>query len=149
MELEKEKEIPFLDVLIERMGEHLDHTVYRKPTHTDRYQRKLSNHHPSQKQGVIKTLTERAKRICAPDHLAEEQEHLEETLQANGYKCSEIRRTMRPHTNNKDPPSEPIIGRFNTVSDLPKIGETIKQLLGYTASHALEVKYTSVPQNVQ
>ncbi|XP_049822321.1 uncharacterized protein LOC126265322 [Aethina tumida] len=144
MELVKENQILFLDVLVKRVGEHLDQTVYRKPTHTDGYLHKLSNHHPSQKQGVIKTITEGAKRICTTHHLAEEQEHLEKTLQANGCKRLEIRRTMRPHTNNKDPPSEPTI-----VSDLPKIGETIKQLLGYTAYHALAEKYTWVPENVQ
>ncbi|XP_019870071.1 uncharacterized protein LOC109598606 [Aethina tumida] len=79
MELEKENQIPFLDVPVKRVGEHLDHTVYRKPTHTDGYLHKLFNHYPSQKQRLI----ERVKRICATHHLAEEQEYLKKTLQAN------------------------------------------------------------------
>lgn len=31
MELEKENQISFLDVLLIRVGEHLDYRVYRKP----------------------------------------------------------------------------------------------------------------------
>lgn len=37
MELERENQIPSLDVLIKIVGEHLDSMVYRKSTHTDRY----------------------------------------------------------------------------------------------------------------
>lgn len=49
---------------------NLGHIVYRKSTHTDRYLYKNSNHHPSQKQGIIKTLVKRARRICVPGNFA-------------------------------------------------------------------------------
>lgn len=70
MELEKQNKIPFLDVLVKRVGENLDHTVYWKPTHTDRYLHKLFNLHLSQKHQL------NAKRIFATHHLTDEQEQM-------------------------------------------------------------------------
>ena len=59
MEIEKNNSLAFLDVLVTRTQDnHLAHTVYRKPTYTDRYLHKTSNHHPKQKSGIIKTLME-------------------------------------------------------------------------------------------
>jgi len=64
METEKEGRLPFLDVMVTgKPNGTLAHMVYRKQTHTDRYLNSGSNHHPSQKRGVIKTLSERARRI--------------------------------------------------------------------------------------
>ncbi|KAK9693727.1 hypothetical protein QE152_g33997 [Popillia japonica] len=40
-----------------------------KPTHTDRYLHNESNHHPRQKKGVVKTLVERARKVCSPEQL--------------------------------------------------------------------------------
>ena len=57
METEKNRRLSFLDVLITRAEEEkLEFTVYRKPTHTDRYLHRTSNYHPRQKRGIIKTL---------------------------------------------------------------------------------------------
>nr|XP_060622650.1 uncharacterized protein LOC132769734 [Anolis sagrei ordinatus] len=99
MEKEKEGRLPFLDVLVIRKpDQQLGHTVYRKPTHTDRYLHKNSNHHPSQKRSTIKALADRAKRICEPHLLQDELNHLNWALQANGYSTSDIRRAARPRT---------------------------------------------------
>ena len=57
MEQECEGKLHFLDILVMREGQQLDHKVYRNPTHKDRYLNRKSNHHPSQKFGIIKTLT--------------------------------------------------------------------------------------------
>ncbi|KAK5648206.1 hypothetical protein RI129_003099 [Pyrocoelia pectoralis] len=63
MECEINGRLPFLDILISKTDSlNLSFSVYRKPTHTDRYLNKLSNHHPCQKIGVIKTLYDRAKK---------------------------------------------------------------------------------------
>ncbi|XP_030766936.1 uncharacterized protein LOC115890753 [Sitophilus oryzae] len=70
--------------------------VYRKNTHTDRYLHNNSNHHPGQKRGVIKTLVDRARRICEPLHITEELQYLDRALQANGYREQTIRRAVRP-----------------------------------------------------
>ena len=97
MEKENNKQLAFLDVLVTRLDNlKLGHKVYRKTTHTDRYLHKNSNHHPSQKRGVIKSLFDRATRICEPQYLEEELQHINTALQANGYSSSEINRVLHP-----------------------------------------------------
>ena len=86
MEKEADNRLAFLDVLVFRRADgSLGHKVYGKAIHTNCYFYKLSNHHPSQKQAVLKTLMDRAKRICELWYLDEELRHLERPLQANGY----------------------------------------------------------------
>ncbi|XP_030758536.1 uncharacterized protein LOC115884178 [Sitophilus oryzae] len=92
METEVNNQLAFLDVLVKRNGDHLDHTVYRKPTHRDRYLHNLSNHHPSQKQGIFGTLANRARRICAKDHIQEELSHLKPFL-LTGTRLTEHKRS--------------------------------------------------------
>jgi hypothetical protein len=100
MEREADNELSFLDVLARRRADgSLGHLVYRKPTHTDRYLHRDSNHHPRQKQAMVKTLVDRAMRICEPQYLAGEMRHLDAALQANGYSSAEIKRATRPRAN--------------------------------------------------
>ena len=44
-EEEKGNKLPFLDVMVERCGRKMRTSVYRKPTHTDRYIHYTSHHH--------------------------------------------------------------------------------------------------------
>lgn len=69
-EVERRKTV-FLDVLVIRKEDRLGHTVYRKWTPTDRYLHNSSNHHLSQKQGIIKTLADQARRLCEPGNLGQ------------------------------------------------------------------------------
>ena len=88
--------VSYLDVLVPRRADgSLAHKLYRNPTHTDRYLHKLSNH-PRQKQAVLKTLVDHAKRICEPWYLHEELWYLEQVLQANGYSVGEVRCAVWP-----------------------------------------------------
>ncbi|XP_030750808.1 uncharacterized protein LOC115878439 [Sitophilus oryzae] len=97
MEVEKATQLALLDVLVNRRQDlSLGHKVYRKNTHTDRYLHNNSNHNPDQKRGVIKTLVDRARRICEPLHITEELQYLDRALQANGYREQTIRRAIRP-----------------------------------------------------
>nr|XP_060615668.1 uncharacterized protein LOC132765391 [Anolis sagrei ordinatus] len=112
MEKENEGRLPFLDVLVIRKpDQQLGHTVYRKPTHTDRYLHKNSNHHPSQKRSTIKALADRAQRICEPHLLQDELNHLNWALQANGYSTSDIRRAARPRTSHESKDEDPPRGK--------------------------------------
>ena len=106
MEVEKEGKIAFLDVLVTRKQERLGHTVYRKPTHTDRYLHSNSNHHPSQKRGIIKTLADRAKRICEAENLDTELGHLSNALQANGYTRNQVNKCLYPRKQQKQDKKE-------------------------------------------
>ena len=95
MEHESSDQLAFLDVLVlKRADGRLGHKVYRKPTHTDRYLHKSSNHHPRQKRAVLKTLVDQAKRICEPRYLEDELWYLEEALQSNVYSAAEVRLSL-------------------------------------------------------
>ena len=64
----------------------IESTVYRKPTHTDKYLDYNSNHPISAKLSVIHTLIHRAKQVrSTPEFLAKEMDHLHKVLQDNHY----------------------------------------------------------------
>ena len=57
VEVEKDGRLPFLDTLLQsREDGSLDITIYRKPTHTDRYLDFHSHHPPQDKRGLFKCL---------------------------------------------------------------------------------------------
>ena len=64
IDLESENQLPFLDVLVRREGNRLRTSVYRKPTHTDRYINFNSHHHPRVLRGTIQCLKDRAYHVC-------------------------------------------------------------------------------------
>ena len=61
--------LPFLDILTKPSPNSIESTVYRKPTHTDRYLDYNSNHPISPKLSVIHTLIHRAKYVLCLDSL--------------------------------------------------------------------------------
>ena len=96
MELEDDRKLPFLDVMVTRCEDRLSTSVYRKKTHTDRYIHFLSNHHDRVKRGVIQCLRSRATRICEAKDLEAEEEHLRMTFRKNGYPRGFITGAMKP-----------------------------------------------------
>ena len=90
MEMEVNNSIAFLDVLISKNNNRLTTTVYRKPTHTDRYLNYRSNHHPLLKSGIINCLKERAINVCSEDTLPHEINRLHGVFRANGFPSRRI-----------------------------------------------------------
>ena len=85
--------LPFLDTLTKPTPNSIELTVYRKPTHTDRYLDYNSNHPISAKLPVIHTLIYRAKQVCStPEFLTKEMDHLHKVLQDNHYQYSSFKR---------------------------------------------------------
>ncbi|XP_071788394.1 uncharacterized protein [Asterias amurensis] len=122
METETSDSLPFLDVLISKKTDgSLAHSVYRKPTHTDRYLNARSFHPPSVKASVNRTLLQRAHIICDKEHLPNELEHLNTVLKANGYRPNK-RESLSKHnsqsTQSKDMP----------IAVLPYIGHTSRKI---------------------
>ena len=75
-----------LDTFARPSGNEIITSVYRKPTHTDRYLDFNSNHPKSDKCAVVRALTDRAKNVCSsPELLAEEMDHLGKVLRYNNY----------------------------------------------------------------
>ena len=78
--------IPFLDTFPQPKGENISVSVYRKPTHTDRYLDFNSSHPISAKKAVVRALMDRAENVCSdPDILVKEIEHLGKVLRYNNY----------------------------------------------------------------
>ena len=105
VELEEENKLPFLDVLVSKTTNgSLEHTIYRKPTHTNRYLNAESHHHPTQLQGVVKTLISRSVRLSDDRNRPREMEKITTALKQNGYKhqaiSNALRQTQNPKTKN-------------------------------------------------
>ena len=78
--------ILFLDTFPRPSGNNIITTVYREPTHTDRYLDFNSNHPKTAKRAVVRALTDRAKNVCSlPELLAKEMDHLGKVLRYNNY----------------------------------------------------------------
>ena len=87
MEREVDGSISFLDCQLRRNeNNRLSVTVHRKSTHTDKYL-SFDSHHPVHvKQGVVKSLFDRAGRIISQESdLRKEEDHSNEVLRNNGY----------------------------------------------------------------
>ena len=113
-------------------------SVYRKPTHTDRYLDFNSNHPKSAKCGVVRALTDRAKIVCSsPELLAEKMDHLGKVLRYNNYlnwmikqggrNNSPAGRLINPETGNEGKKTVFILAPY-----FPGLSESFKQLFRYT-----------------
>ena len=85
-EEEQENQLPVLDVMIKRDSNHEPRfAVYRKPTCKDDYIHYLSAHSERVKSGVIIGLFLRALRICSPEYLDDEFNHVIEAFKRLHY----------------------------------------------------------------
>ena len=91
---EVEGRLAFLDVLMIHSKDQLSTTVYRKPTHTDRYIPYHSHHHPRMLTGVMRGMRDRALRICNNTSRQAEMEHLARVFEANGFPEKLVRKTL-------------------------------------------------------
>ena len=106
-------------------------TVYRKPTHTDRYL-SFSSHHPSMhKRAVVKSLMDRAAKIptTKSDQIKEKQRVIS-TLQSNGYPKHFIldASNFKPSVKDTTPLAESVRG-YSTIPYVSGTSEPIKRVL--------------------
>ena len=113
LEREKNRHFPlfYLNVYREKQG-NLGTSVYRKPTHIDKYLA-FDSHHPiCHKKSVAKTLLRRAD--CLPSSLdskAEERKYVSNVLKANGHTKTFLRNCRKPVTTSSTPDErEPATG---------------------------------------
>lgn len=106
LEEECDSSLAFLDVKLRRRFDGtLQRAVFRKSTWTGQYLRFDSFVPIQYKRSLVKTLFNRARRICTDDTLNQELEHLNSVLQTNGYPSWFIRRFSKQRTS-----QETIIG---------------------------------------
>ena len=98
MEKESDGQLPFLDILLTREEDgSVSTSVYRKTAHTDQYLNFESHHPAAHKRAVVKTLLHRADALSSSGvSRAEEEKHVTNALQRNGYPISFIRRHTVP-----------------------------------------------------
>ena len=119
VEKEQDGTLPFMSRLVD--GSMMT-SVYRKPTHTDRYLSYNSNHPPHVKRGVIKSLLNRARDISAQSTLGSEIEHVRIALEANGYPRSLINKEetilkQRLDGEEEKPPATAVIPYVSVLSE--------------------------------
>ena len=107
VEHEKNQQIPFLDCLLKRENTSISTSVYRKPTHSDRYQHWMSYTSRSVQRAVAAALRTRALRYCMqPDVYKEEIAYIHDRLVKNGYPAKVSHNMLHPSIGPKAAPVE-------------------------------------------
>ena len=150
MEQERNGSISFLDVEVSRQEDGtLSRSVYRKPTHTDRYLHSTSFHHPKIKSSVNRTLIRRAYNICDSEHLPQELHHITTAMQHNGYNPTRI-----PTQDPRPPPGQRVTytqsqpNRAPSSITLPYFGTTSHHIQRILHKHGIRVFHTT-PLKIQ
>ena len=95
LEQEKEEIMPFLDMLIKRGKDSFTTKVYRKETHTQKYNHWRSNHSSAVLLGVMKGLIHRAHLLCdLKEDLLDELNLLRDVFVSNGYPTKIVNKTI-------------------------------------------------------
>ena len=104
LEVENNQCLPFLDVLVTRCNGSVCTTVYRKPSHTDRYLDFTSHHPLVHKAAVVRTLLSRADVICSsPTLLEKEHTRVGQALTANSYPSRFVGNNSQPKVSRQHP----------------------------------------------
>ncbi|KFD54739.1 hypothetical protein M513_04439, partial [Trichuris suis] len=131
IEKEENGRLPFLDALVIRDGRRLKTTVYRKPTHSNRYLHFSSHHSRSVMRGIITGMVDRAISVCDKEFLAAELRHIKATFLYNGYPPGLISSVVRQRINRPDVPLPEHNGPSCPLLVLPYykgIGEKIRRM---------------------
>jgi hypothetical protein len=90
-EIEINKQLPFLDLLVIKNDKNIEFDIYRKSTHTERYITSDSFHPPQQKRAIFHSLIHRL--INTPlskENFQKELNHIKDVARFNGYRTDLI-----------------------------------------------------------
>ena len=107
MDVETNNKLPFLDLLIKKSDTGLVFSVFRKPTHTDRYLNRRSCHPDSTFKGLVTCMKRRAVSVCSGSEVQRELGVLKETFNKNGYSVADMRPLTTTTLSKKTKPNEP------------------------------------------
>ena len=121
IETENNGQISFLDTLITRKNGAVTISVYRKPTHTDRYLDCNSHHELKHKISTAATLLNRAFNLpSTAEGVRKELTHVSNALKSNGYPSATISNILKKKSTSKVIPSpEELVGMFFKWTDPP------------------------------
>ena len=106
MEISKNNQISFLDVLVIKNGSEILTSVYRKPSASNRYIHYTSAHPWKDKTAAMRFLKARALDYCSPQFLDAELTFLKQIFLLNGYPSHIIDRFIHNHPNPNPPISQ-------------------------------------------
>ena len=121
IEGERDNQLPFLDVLVEKNGTALCTSVYRKQTFNGDYLHWTSFSPIKRKMNIVSCLVNRAVKICSPSKLQDELRKITTIFSKLGYPDDLVKRTIRNGTH----PRKPSEGQKDTNTvylRLPYIG---------------------------
>ena len=105
-EVEQGNRLSFLGTTTTRIRGRIQVSVYRKPTHTDKYLDYNSNHPSQHKRSVVNTLLHRAQKIPSTNaERSRERKHVIKLLRDNNYPLSFIRSCKAYHNSSRRDPS--------------------------------------------
>jgi hypothetical protein len=119
MELERDCQLPFLDVLVIRCPDNSLGYATRKANHMDRYLQAASHHRSSHKRSIIITMMDSANSMRDEASWSSELQHVKLILQSNGYSLQHINRAFEPR---------PTKRKTNHRAYLPYIQETTEHI---------------------
>ncbi|BHF75361.1 hypothetical protein SprV_0501845700 [Sparganum proliferum] len=130
MEEEKDCQLPFLDVLVQRKEDGgLKTTVYRKATNTSRILSFLSNHPLSHKRSCVKTLYRRVETHCTePADKKAEAQFLRRLFAMNGYPGNFVEKCRR-ETRGRKPKGQPKPKCWRAVPYIAGLSEEFARLV--------------------
>ena len=86
MEQEENLTLNYLDLKLSRKNDGtLNFSIFRKPTHTEKYLDFNSNHPLEHKNSVVQSLMHRAFNLCDEELRQQEIDHVSNVLENNGY----------------------------------------------------------------
>ena len=124
--------LPFLDTHLHHMeGGIIQTSLYRKPTHTDRYLDYMSHHQTEHKKGVVQTLCTRAERLSlTPNKNSSEFKHIFNALKKNGNPKQVIQRHFKALQSKANVPAEDKDDTITVVLPYVKgVSEAMRRIL--------------------
>ncbi|XP_022111295.1 uncharacterized protein LOC110990552 [Acanthaster planci] len=124
------------------VGGSLGHSVYRKPTHKDRYLHNSSFHHPRVKSSVIRTLIQRAHKNCKQEHLQDELQHISTALRLNEYHRRQVK--TQNHLNFRVSYTQSQRPNYKDIVNPPFIGSTSHKIQRILNQASIKVYHSSI-----
>ena len=131
LETESQGQLAFLDVMItHNLDRSIDTTVYRKPTHTNKYL-DFSSHHPlAHKIAAVRTLYTRAQALSSSVvSRTQEERAISQALAMNRYPASFICHHSHPRPHCPSSTQAPDVSAYVTIPYIKGTLEAIKRVL--------------------
>ncbi|KAL1117764.1 hypothetical protein AAG570_004079 [Ranatra chinensis] len=129
IESETDNKLNFLDLTIEKTGQKLDFSIFRKPSYPSTTIHKTSNHPTSQKQSAYRYLINRLQSYpLSPNNYKKELQIIYQTATENGFSRTDIDKLLNSNNNKKNKENPTTYASFTYVGpETHKITNTLRK----------------------